>query len=262
MFKRTRVLLLGSVKGSNRTQAFVEFFHQHKDYSLIVLSASYLHKIPLIGKYFEFLVKSVSFFILLLTADVIFYPAMNEKYLFLLHVAKIFGKYIILDFYSSRYLIATQDRKINIEIDSMNSSFYKHLYQVDVRLLIPDKIFFLSDSDRLFFTSFFDLKPDTSSVDILPLTIDEGSYMALSCNALPQPDVGEIVFAFWGQLSHLHGLEAIFSAFTQAYLEDKRIRLYVFDSDKERIDASKSIACNYENSEYCLHHVHGNWGLL
>ena len=118
----------------------------------------------------------------------------------------------------------------------------------------------MSASDRLFFTSFFNLKLDTSSVDILPLTIDEGSYMALSCNALPQPDVGEIVFAFWGQLSHLHGLEAIFSAFTQAYLEDKRIRLYVFDSDKERIDASKSIACNYENSEYCLHHVHGNWG--
>ena len=123
MFKRTRVLLLGSVKGSNRTQAFVEFFHQHKDYSLILLSSFFLYKIPLIGNCFDFLVKSVIFFILLLTVDVVFYPAMNEKYLFLLHVAKIFGKYIILDFYSSRYLIATQDRKINIEIDSMNSSF-------------------------------------------------------------------------------------------------------------------------------------------
>lgn len=242
------ILIIGESKGQNRCMPTIEEIYKWGKKNNLKVFSSYRE----INKYLykllnKFGLISILEKILLLKFDSIFYLAMNTKHISTLSLANKLNKKIILDFYSHRLKIATEDRKVDAKPISLSK--VNKLKNIDKkRITLATHLIVCNKNESKEIYKWCKLVKSISQKEyIIPLVIPQKTAEIFNLYKKTEGNNNKINIAWWGLASYLHGFDFIFSEFENIFSTNSRVRLNIFEISKSRLEkiinlASKNIS--------------------
>jgi len=240
---RNKVLLLGDIVGSYRSQYIINYLAQRNyQFKFVFLSnwSESTRKIDL-KKFYYFLINkiySLIYLFLLPSSTHIFMLPMNKNYGWIFKLAHKIGKKTITDFYISSYYAHKNNKKINEGKFSSNISAKLKRYDKNI-IENADKLIFLSKSEAEFYINYLGFDTSDIQYNIIPLATPLRSKAIL-------PGLRGIndffSICWWGKASMLHGFGTILDAL-KILSKDKSImiKFFLFEINRERASILEKI---------------------
>lgn len=239
IWSRKKILLLGKMSGTYRTQNLVKTLLDDRHILSIVNTewySSYTESYSSISeKILSRILPKIYYFFVLIEAlikgskaDLIYILPMNSSMVNIaLILKKIYKTPIISELYISLYDTLVNDtQKV-----SDSSSHSEHLKKLD-RILIEksDCLIHLSDHEVHYISNLVGANIDSTKLEIIPLAVEE----KLIANTIEDPE-GTFRLCWWGNYRPLHGLEKILLAIKILKSQGHKIKLDIW-GPKEHSD--------------------------
>jgi hypothetical protein len=232
---KRRVLLLGSIIGSYRSQYIIDYLSQRNyDFTFVYLSDQFLDSD---GSKLQKLFSKVGrrlfgliYLLFLPFATHVFMLPMNSRYDGVFKLAKRLGKKTIMDFYSSRLTLAESNYKIDQKPPSEKNAANLRNYDINV-ITNANKLIFLNESEADFYLEKLSLTENNVTYHISPLATPMRSRARLPgfCQFNSQFNI-----CWWGKASQLHGLNIMFEAINLLKKKGLKFHLYLLETEKKR----------------------------
>ena len=232
-----KFLIIGLPKGANRYTDTMSCFKSSEQHQYISISI-FPH---FIQRYIFRTRLSLLFYLFCLPfVDSVFYLAMNTDFLFLLRLAQLLDKRVFVDFFSSRYMIATSDSKINAKVlpSSLSS---KYLRSDRVRLSTASDLITLTLYEYDQFYKWAGIKtPVQQKSHVLPIVIQRSDTQLIPPSRKFSNPSDPFNICWWGYASKLHGLDYLIDEFAVFLTHKPNAYFHLFDPSKSRTDFFKS----------------------
>jgi glycosyltransferase involved in cell wall biosynthesis len=232
---KRRVLLLGNIIGSYRSQYIIDYLSQRNyDFTFVYLSDQFLDSDGgMLQKFFSKVGGRVFGLIYLLflpfATHVVMLP-MNSKYDWILKLARVIGKKTIVDFYISQFV----KNETNLKIDKIRGilSNNKKSLEYDYHMIEnADELLFLNQSEAEFYMGKLDKLNSDINYRICPLVTPLRSKACLHGFKNKQ---GISNLCWWGKASQLHGIDTMLEAMCLLKERSFKFHLYLLEISRNR----------------------------
>ena len=237
------LLVVGIPKGSNRYLPTVHALKDSTRYKTLVIPAAESRFMK------RLFILDLIYLLLVPVCSAVYYLPMNSKFTWVLGLARALKKRVIVDYYTSRHMIGTTDRKLGALWPTKRQE--NELLRCDsVRLTCCTDLICLTRNEFKDFYDWLGLKqPEKQRLHCLPLIISEKNS-ARTRNKLQIDAVPDAVnFCWWGYASYLHGFDYIFkeiSLFLKSHTQaNLRTHFYFFDPNVDRLEEMRQMAIRF-----------------
>ena len=241
---KKKILILGSIKGANRCQDLIENLRiiEEKEFFFKHFKKPSIKSKAVINKIYTFVSEKIFNFINIFDADVIIYLAMNNQNLFELRFGKILKKRIILDIYTLREDIISENRQYGTNKPSTKKILkYRKIDEVKIQnatdiiyVTIPEKQYIQDKHpEALKKKSYIVSNSQNKNMFISPSKEKEINFYNKNLIEKNEP----LVVAWWGQCSLLHNFEYIFEEIYK--VNQSKLILTIYDPNEIRVNALK-----------------------
>jgi len=230
------IYLIGKVGGSYRTQHFIKYF---LDTKFSIYYESMISWGPG-GKFFELIEEMLKFPLKcysLILAGLVFVTAMNQGYRcqYEFHLARMFKKPIITDYYISFYDSAVNDNGV-LEAGSMRAL---RLNEMERNVILnSSRVIFLNSVEAKRYCKLAGAEVSTVNNTVIPLCVDEKSQVSRPYFS-GQNDTLSV--CWWGTYISLHGLETIIEAASILKGRSAPVRWFLFGNSEKKAGPYKEL---------------------
>lgn len=234
-----RIYIIGQARGVYRTQNFIKYILDRKDYKI------YYNDFRFDNKVIDILsIMLHSFFIspfIILQSDIVYVASLNVgiHIIYEMLIARLFAKKVIYEYYVSVYDTVILDRKM-FKANSIFASLTK-LYDV-FAINLSTKTIFLNKTELKRYTSLLNVNSDDEKYVIIPLCIEEKKKVE---KMLQDNRENVTNICWWGSYLPLHGLEAMIKAIKILKEKDLNVYFYIFGDSDLKSKPFKSFINNY-----------------
>lgn len=227
-----KVVLLGQERGIYRWNETIRFLRDSPKIELM-----YFRRQPLINclSVIKRIERALNIIRSVLKSDFVWLLPMSDKDLFFLLIARIAGKKVIVDYYSSREDVVIFNGSVN---KSIVRSWSKLKYRIidGFRVLVATKIMFLTQVEKDITKKRFPFFCEARGC-VIPLVIPKIAPVLPESPATNRGGCLNIVW--WGGISKLHRLDYMISE-VNTLDESTNAKLWVFDNSSKRIALFKT----------------------
>lgn len=242
--QKYKVLLLGNIEGSYRSQYIIDFLSQ-KNYELGYV---YLGKWgpvineSLFSRIYSYIIrKSVAMIYLLFlpgATHVIMLP-LNERFDGIFNIAHFLGKKTIMDFYSSR----DYGKNLQIGQEPLSKRRIAKLKKFDLNVIrYADELIFLNKADAEYYLQQLGLSGKEISYKIIPLATPFREKAKLRGFRNPRERFN---LCWWGKAAKVHGVDVMLEAIRLLRDHSDNFHLYLMDIDPKRAKLLEENLQNY-----------------
>jgi glycosyltransferase involved in cell wall biosynthesis len=228
-----KILLLGNIEGSYRSQYIINYLSQ-KNYDLSFIYFGKwgpIKKESFFSRLTSFLLRKVLgvFYLLFLpgATHVLMLP-LNERFDGIFKLAHLLGKKTIMDFYSSR------DYGKNLQIGQapLSKKRITRLMKFDRNVILhADELIFLNRGDAEYYLQEIGFSGEEVSYKIIPLATPLRAKAKL--NGFRTPSEG-FTLCWWGKAAKVHGVDIMLEAVHLLKHRTDKFCLYLMDINPDR----------------------------
>jgi glycosyltransferase involved in cell wall biosynthesis len=231
------IYIIGDIKGEYRTQNLIKYlidtqynvyYNGLKKYQKENESHLFFKVKQYTSFIFSFMTSFLYRFYLIYISDVVILSALNSSKIIEVLLAKLFGKYVVVDFYVSDYDSKVFDRKMYKE----SSVFAKLIYLKEKFILkSANKAIFLTHTESKRYQSLLKLELDTSRISIIPVCVSKRHEARLKYYNIKKE---KISICWWGTYIPLHGIEVIIDAANILAKSKLNFEIILFGNSREK----------------------------
>ncbi len=224
-----KIVLLGQERGVYRWEETLRYFESSEDIILI-----YRKRKPLtrIFSYVNRIKRGIRLLFDISISDVVWLLPMSDKDLFFILFARLIGKDVVVDYYSSREDVVISNGNVNHSAVSLWSIFRYRMID-RVRIIAATKLIFLTHVELHIAKARFPFMR-ISKCAVIPLVIPHIEVTPTNKYATRSNECLNIVW--WGGISKLHRLDYMIA---EVGMLSENFKFWVFDNSNRRINSFK-----------------------
>lgn len=251
---KKKILILGKLKGANRCEDFFNNIAllKQEEYEFSYFDWNNNNSENLIIKIFFLILQKIINTYFIITSDIIFYLAMNNKNLTELALASVLGKRIVVDIYTLREDIVSENRQYAAKpVSTVRTAKFRKIdekkltYATDIiYVTLPEKEY-IERKHPIAKNKEFHIIPASQDLEIFNSKIRKSEVAYYNLHTLNHVEC--LNLSWWGQMSYMHNFEYIFEELLQV---KDIVKLCLFDPNINRVEQMKkehsSILANLE----------------
>ena len=223
-----KITLLGQERGVYRWEETLKYFKSSDKYSLVYRKRKSLSGIT---SFYNRIKRNIRLLFDIASSESVWLLPMSDKDLFFLMYAKVLGKNVIVDYYSSREDVVILNGSVS-GLSASKFTVFRYRMLDRMRIFFASKVIFLTEVELRIAKERF-TKMNSSKGVVIPLVVPPIEVKKTTEKVNPDNSLNIV---WWGGISKLHRLDYIIS---EINLLDEKIKLWVFDNSKKRIDLFK-----------------------